>query len=308
VDHLEELRTRLIVSLLAVAVAFGFCFWQNHQLLHLVNSPLAHNTSSRSDPAWAARGDLLAAAERSRRGQAAGPVVGVLQTRSEPAASRTALTAVQTSLGQDVSDCPRRPRRPPGHAGNRRAVTHDGHRHAAVRADLFASGPADAGLRLLHAGVRAPAAAAHASGGHVDPGPVRGRGGVRLPPSCCPRRCTSSRTSTAASSTCSPGQPVYKFAARRCWRWAVVPVPVAIIAVTRAVCSRPGKLRRNRRWAVLACCGVAAILPGDAITMLLETLPLYFLFEFSVLIGHRCPERRERRRAAAEQRGTAGPG
>ena len=44
VDHLEELRTRLIVSLLAVGIAFGFCFWQNHELLKLVNAPLAHNT------------------------------------------------------------------------------------------------------------------------------------------------------------------------------------------------------------------------------------------------------------------------
>src|ERR1700727_1444398 len=40
VDHLDELRSRLIVSLLAVAVAFGLCFWQNHALLHLINRPL----------------------------------------------------------------------------------------------------------------------------------------------------------------------------------------------------------------------------------------------------------------------------
>ncbi len=25
-------------------VAFGFCFWQNHALLRLINSPLAHQT------------------------------------------------------------------------------------------------------------------------------------------------------------------------------------------------------------------------------------------------------------------------
>jgi sec-independent protein translocase protein TatC len=30
VDHLDELRTRLIVSAIALAVAFGFCLWQNH--------------------------------------------------------------------------------------------------------------------------------------------------------------------------------------------------------------------------------------------------------------------------------------
>ena len=41
VGHLDELRTRLIASLIVIAVAFGFCFWQNHRLLHLstVRSP-----------------------------------------------------------------------------------------------------------------------------------------------------------------------------------------------------------------------------------------------------------------------------
>jgi len=44
VDHLEELRSRLILALVAVAVAFGISFWQNHQLLRLIDAPLAHQT------------------------------------------------------------------------------------------------------------------------------------------------------------------------------------------------------------------------------------------------------------------------
>jgi sec-independent protein translocase protein TatC len=40
VEHLDELRTRLIVSLLAFAVALGLCFWQNHTILDLLNKPL----------------------------------------------------------------------------------------------------------------------------------------------------------------------------------------------------------------------------------------------------------------------------
>src|SRR5881227_2973327 len=40
VEHLDELRTRIIVSLAAFGVAFALCFWQNHQILHWLNKPL----------------------------------------------------------------------------------------------------------------------------------------------------------------------------------------------------------------------------------------------------------------------------
>ena len=40
VEHLDELRTRLIVSLVAFGVALAFCFWQNDLLLDIVNKPL----------------------------------------------------------------------------------------------------------------------------------------------------------------------------------------------------------------------------------------------------------------------------
>lgn len=46
VDHLDELRSRLIVCALALAVAFGLCFWQNHALLHLLNRALPANPSN----------------------------------------------------------------------------------------------------------------------------------------------------------------------------------------------------------------------------------------------------------------------
>jgi sec-independent protein translocase protein TatC len=38
--HLEELRTRVLVSVAAFGVALGLCFWQNHLILAAVNVPL----------------------------------------------------------------------------------------------------------------------------------------------------------------------------------------------------------------------------------------------------------------------------
>jgi sec-independent protein translocase protein TatC len=77
----------------------------------------------------------------------------------------------------------------------------------------------------------------------------------------------------------------------------VFQIPVAILAATRAQIVTTKQLRHNRRYAVLACGAVAALLPGDAVTLLLETVPLYLLFELSLLLAS-LVERRERRRAA----------
>jgi sec-independent protein translocase protein TatC len=40
VEHLDELRTRIIISLVAFGVAFGFCFWQDSLMLDIANVPL----------------------------------------------------------------------------------------------------------------------------------------------------------------------------------------------------------------------------------------------------------------------------
>ncbi len=40
VEHLDELRSRLIVCAFVFAVALALCFWQNHLILDLANEPL----------------------------------------------------------------------------------------------------------------------------------------------------------------------------------------------------------------------------------------------------------------------------
>ncbi len=40
VEHLDELRARIVVSLSVFGVAFALCFWQNHLLLELASGPL----------------------------------------------------------------------------------------------------------------------------------------------------------------------------------------------------------------------------------------------------------------------------
>ena len=65
----------------------------------------------------------------------------------------------------------------------------------------------------------------------------------------------------------------------------VFQVPVLILGATRLGIVTPRQLRKYRRYAVVACVAVAAFLPGDAITMILETVPLYLLYEASILVA-----------------------
>lgn len=40
VEHLDELRNRIIVCVAVLVVAVGLCFWQNHLLIDIANKPL----------------------------------------------------------------------------------------------------------------------------------------------------------------------------------------------------------------------------------------------------------------------------
>ncbi|HVA19207.1 MAG TPA: twin-arginine translocase subunit TatC, partial [Solirubrobacteraceae bacterium] len=78
----------------------------------------------------------------------------------------------------------------------------------------------------------------------------------------------------------------YKFAATVLLALGVCfQAPVAILGAVRAGLVTPRQLRRGRRYALLACAVVAALLPGDAVTLVLETVPLYVLYEVSILIA-----------------------
>src|SRR4051795_3958943 len=49
-EHMDELRMRLIVSAATLAVAFGFTFWHSHAVLRVLNHPLANATTSKGEP------------------------------------------------------------------------------------------------------------------------------------------------------------------------------------------------------------------------------------------------------------------
>ncbi len=64
VDHLDELRTRLIVCAVTLAVAFGACFWQNGALIDALNKPLADSTQQSQNESSGGRLSQVSAAQK----------------------------------------------------------------------------------------------------------------------------------------------------------------------------------------------------------------------------------------------------
>jgi sec-independent protein translocase protein TatC len=82
-------------------------------------------------------------------------------------------------------------------------------------------------------------------------------------------------------------------------------LPIAILAVTRLGIVTPEQLSKNRRYAYVILVVVAALLPGtDPVTMLIEAVPLFLLFEASVLLARafgRPPEEAAEREIAVSE-------
>src|SRR3954451_1714266 len=61
VDHLSELRKRLIVSIVTLVAASAFCFWQNHAILDIVTKPV-RDTQNLQNPSTSSKDPLEQAA------------------------------------------------------------------------------------------------------------------------------------------------------------------------------------------------------------------------------------------------------
>jgi sec-independent protein translocase protein TatC len=100
--------------------------------------------------------------------------------------------------------------------------------------------------------------------------------------------------------------PYYQFAATVLLAMGLVfQVPVVILGATRAGIVTPDQLRKGRRYAIVACAAIAAFLPGDAVTLLLETVPLYILYEASILMASFVARRDAARGGAQAATGSA---
>jgi sec-independent protein translocase protein TatC len=110
VDHLDELRTRLMVCAATLVVVFAICFWQNHALLHFVNVPLKKATPSVENPQNNGRLTQAADAQRQVRGGlvAIGDALAAInKDPSTSAATRSAITRALPQISRAAAALPR---------------------------------------------------------------------------------------------------------------------------------------------------------------------------------------------------------
>jgi sec-independent protein translocase protein TatC len=63
-------------------------------------------------------------------------------------------------------------------------------------------------------------------------------------------------------------------------------IPVGVLAACKLGLTSPEKLRRGRRYAIVAIVVLASLLPTlDPLTLILEAIPLYLLYEFSIVLA-----------------------
>jgi sec-independent protein translocase protein TatC len=303
VDHLEELRTRLIVSAVALAVVFGVCLWQNHALLDFINAPLKKQTRQQVERYEGPLGQTWLAQKTVR--EVARDTQSIARVLTAPAsglppAIRAQLAASSARLRADVAKIPRTA---PGN-------------------DPVTLGPGEPftttlTVALYFALVLALPLILFELYGFVMPAfsprerrlvrplllavPFLFAGGVAfgyyvvLPAAVH----FLQNFNSGQFNVLVQANQYYKFVATVLLAMGIAfQAPIAIVGSVRAGLVTPRQLRRNRRYAVLACAAVAAFLPGDAFTLLLETVPLYLLYEASILIAS-VVARRDAARATA---------
>jgi sec-independent protein translocase protein TatC len=304
VDHLDELRKRLIVCIVVFLVAFGVCLWQDNAILDIINRPLDHptllhrNAAPKNDPL-----ERTAAFQEQLRKTflASARTYDSFAAAADSPAIRSGweqLAAQSRALAKSV---------PP--AGKRRPVTLGVGEPftATVRIVAYAALLLSLPILLLQAYA------------FILPAFSREERQVALPLMVMipflfivgvvfayfmvlPNAISFLQNFNADNyDILIQANQYYKFAITVLISMGIAfQVPIGILAVTRVGIISTAQLRRSRRYAFLVCAIVAMLLPGqDPVTMLSLLVPLYLLFEGSILLAS-VLDRRAARREAGE--------
>jgi sec-independent protein translocase protein TatC len=307
VEHLDELRTRILISLAVFTLAFGICLWQDDFVLDTVNEPLAQTANSKPcdetrDPLEQA--DCWQQAQKRVNERLADAAGALARSAGDEPALRAQAEQLAAAARAAAETTPRAsPKRPVTlGVGEPLTATLKVAGYAALLLSLplllyqlyafvlpaFSPTERQVALPLMlavpflfYAGVVfayylvLPAAVDFLQNFNDDNYDVL-----------------------------LQARDYYKFSILVMGVMGLLfQLPIAILAVTRMGILTTAQLRQNRRYAILVIAIVAALLPGgDPVTMVLMMLPIVVLYEASILLASLL-DRRAARRAREEASG-----
>lgn len=305
IEHLDELRTRVIICVVTFVIVGGICLWQDDAILRIINQPLADTANAKPcdetrDPLEQA--DCLQQAQKRVNQRIAETARSLARSADDDPALRAQAQQLQRAAEDAVARTPRAtPKRPVTlGVGEPLTATLVVAGYAALLISLplllyqlyafvlpaFSPSERDVALPLMLAvpflfvsGVVfayflvLPAAVDFLQNFNDDNYDVL-----------------------------LQARDYYKFAVLVLAVMGLLfQLPVLILAITRLGILTTTQLRKNRRYAILVIAIVAALLPGgDPVTMLLMMFPILFLYEGSILLAWLLDRRAARARAREE--------
>ncbi|MEA2124561.1 MAG: sec-independent protein translocase protein TatC [Solirubrobacteraceae bacterium] len=299
VEHLDELRTRLIVSLFAFLVCFAFAFWQNDAILKVVNRPFIKATSGQK-----AKGALSDTRNFNREvGSLADATAGfatAIQADDVNPGTKASAARLAKQARTLAANIPKSERQPVTlGVAEPFTSTFKVAAYAALLIALpimlwqlyafvlpaFSPTERKVALPLMMMVPFLFVAGAVFAYFVVLPSAIK----------------VLQNFNSDNFDILVQAKDLYRFTILTCIALgALFQVPIGILALVRMEILSVAQLRGNRRYAVLVIAVLAMLLPGtDPVTMLLSMLPLVVLYEGSILIAALL-DRRARRRAARE--------
>ena len=285
VEHLTELRVRIVICLVALTATTALCMWQNQRVLDILNAPLEQTVKEGSaDPIQqGARWDQLAAGLMNETAQ----VNRLAAADTDDAKLKAALTKLAQTNEQVAKLAPKVQARKPVTLGVSEPFLQT--LKVSVYAGLLLALPLI--LFQIYAFVlpafspREKQIALPAMLGI----PFLFIGGVVFGYyTVVPRAIEFLQNfNTDDFDVLVQAQPYYKFVLMLLIAMGLLfQIPIGIVAVTRVGIVSTSQLAHNRRYAILVIAVLAMLLPGqDPVTMSMMMAPMYVLFEASILLS-----------------------
>lgn len=289
-EHLDELRSRLVIMALTLVVSFVVCAWQNQALLDFIGEPLAEQTEQRTRDGKGPLGEIYVAIQGVRT-VAKNQIADLTVTVADPKLDTATRAKYRERLADAKRDLAALPNAPPTNKPITIGIGEPFTQTITIAAYFALLIALPLILFQLYAFVL-PAFSPEEKKVALplmSMVPVLFFAGVAFGYFVVLPAATAFLQNFNADqfNVLVQAKDYYKFAILTLASIGLVfQLPVGLLAVTRLGLVHVSQLRAWRRYAIVATAVLAMVLPGtDPVSMILEFLILYTLYELSLIMA-----------------------